>query len=87
MATTDELAERFVPKPGVTYTALTFNPRGLERAKKYHPKLDMSRRTGHQTRLGLSNTFNMRNFNVTQEQQIGHAGVADSCFPIKERNQ
>jgi len=43
MANIDELAERFVPKPGVTYTATVFNPRGLERAQKYHPKLDMAR--------------------------------------------
>jgi hydroxymethylglutaryl-CoA lyase len=69
MANIDELAERFVPKPGVTYTALAFNPRGLERAQKYYPKIDMSR-IRHRTRWDLSNTFLMRNFNRTAEQEI-----------------
>ena len=32
MACIDEIAERFVPKPGVTYTAAVFNKRGFDRA-------------------------------------------------------
>src|SRR5687767_10854428 len=42
MANIDELAERFVPKPGVTYTAATYNARGVERAQRYAPKLQLS---------------------------------------------
>ncbi|PPR67540.1 MAG: 3-hydroxy-3-isohexenylglutaryl-CoA/hydroxy-methylglutaryl-CoA lyase, partial [Alphaproteobacteria bacterium MarineAlpha1_Bin1] len=32
MACIDEIAERFVPKPGIKYTAAIFNKRGFERA-------------------------------------------------------
>ncbi len=37
----DEIAERFVPKEGVKYTAAVFNRKGFERADKYYPKLDV----------------------------------------------
>jgi len=69
MANIDEIAERFVPKPGVVYTAAVFNPKGFERASKYHPKLDMSR-IRYRTMVELSNIFAMRNYNSTIEQQI-----------------
>jgi hydroxymethylglutaryl-CoA lyase len=68
MANIDELAERFVPKPGVTYTAATYNAKGVERAKKYHPKLQLSH-AKFRTRCDLSETFNMRNFNLTGEEE------------------
>ena len=35
----DEIVTRFTPKPGVTYTALALNSRGVERAKAYSPPL------------------------------------------------
>jgi hypothetical protein len=44
MACIDEIAERFVPRPGVTYTAAFFNKTGFERADRWYPKLDVRRR-------------------------------------------
>ena len=41
MANIEELAERFVPKPGVTYTAAIFNQKGFERADRFYPKIDV----------------------------------------------
>ena len=38
MACIDEIAERFVPKPGIIYTAAVFNAAGFERADRYFPK-------------------------------------------------
>jgi len=35
MACIDEIAERFVPKPGIRYTAAVFNKTGYDRADKY----------------------------------------------------
>ena len=35
MACIDEIAQRFVPKPGVTYTAAVFNKHGFQRADAY----------------------------------------------------
>ena len=32
MACIDEIADAFVPKPGINYTAAVFNKRGLDRA-------------------------------------------------------
>ena len=46
MACIDEIAERFVPKPGIVYTAAIFNRKGFERADKWYPKLDVRRRSG-----------------------------------------
>jgi hydroxymethylglutaryl-CoA lyase len=69
MACIDEIAQEFVPKPGIKYTAAVLNQRGLERADKYYPKID-ARMGQYQTHVELSNTFAMRNYNRTQEQQI-----------------
>ena len=33
----DEIVQRFAPKPGVTYSALALNSRGVERARAYSP--------------------------------------------------
>ena len=43
MARMDELMQKFRPKPGVTYTALALNEKGVERAKKYSPPLTIER--------------------------------------------
>ncbi|MFT4103276.1 MAG: hypothetical protein QM674_20050 [Burkholderiaceae bacterium] len=71
MACIDEIAQRFVPKPGVVYTAAVFNKRGFDRADAYWPKLDVRRR---QRRPGLhvemSDAFARRNYNRSQAQQI-----------------
>lgn len=69
MACIDEIARRFVPKPGVTYTAAVFNRRGFERADAYYPKLDVRAR-GFVAHAELCDSFARRNYNRTQAQQI-----------------
>ena len=39
----DEIVTRFTPQPGVTYTALALNSRGVERARAYSPPLTIER--------------------------------------------
>jgi len=70
MACIDEIAQRFTPKPGVTYTAAIFNQKGFERADKWYPKLDVRRRRGFMTMVELCDTFCRRNYNRTQAQQV-----------------
>ena len=71
MACIDEIAEKFVPKPGITYTAAIFNPKGFERASKYFPKLNIGggpqRFSSH---VELCDSFARRNYNRTQAEQI-----------------
>jgi len=81
MTCIDEIAERFVPKPGVVYTAAVFNPRGFERADKYYPKVNVRTRQ-YATHVELCDTFARRNYNRTQEQQI--AGVDDIITRARE---
>ena len=69
MACIEELAEKFVPKPGVRYTAAIFNQKGFERADRFYPKLDVrTRRFG--THVELCDSFARRNYNRSQAQQI-----------------
>ena len=75
MACIDEIAERFVPKPGVTYTAAIFNRKGFERADRWYPKIDVRTRR-FAIHVELCDTFARRNYNRTQAQQI--AGMADT---------
>ena len=71
MARIEEIAERFVPKPGVTYTAAVFNRKGFERADRFYPKIDVRRRGRHfGTHVELCDIFARRNYNRTQAQQI-----------------
>jgi hydroxymethylglutaryl-CoA lyase len=69
MACIDEIAERFVPKPGITYTAAVFNDVGFQRADRYYPKVNVRMRQPS-TSVELSDVFAMRNYNRTQDQQI-----------------
>lgn len=71
MACIEEIAERFVPVPGITYTAAFFNRAGFERADRFHPKIDV-RRKGRlpSVHVELCDTFARRNYNRTQAQQI-----------------
>ena len=69
MANIDEVVERFVPKPGVAYEGLVFNPKGVERVAKYYPKIRLSS-FSHQTNVELDPAFLIRNWNMTPEQQI-----------------
>ena len=72
MACIDEIAGKFEPKPGVRYTAAVFNARGLERAKKYFPKLNFAGDDGPRfgCHVELCDSFARRNYNRTQAQQI-----------------
>ena len=72
MAHIDEIARRFVPKPGVKYTAAVFNRKGYERADAYYPKIDVRERQ-FASHVELCDSFARRNYNRTQAQQI--AGV------------
>ena len=44
MACIEEIAERFVPRPGIRYTAAVFNKAGFVRADRYFPKIDVRKR-------------------------------------------
>ncbi|MDP6344956.1 MAG: citramalate synthase [Alphaproteobacteria bacterium] len=81
MACIDEIAERFVPKPGVKYTAAVFNRKGFERADRYYPKIDV-RDKRHRTNVELCDTFARRNYNRTQAEQI--AGLDAAVAAAKE---
>ena len=71
MACIDEIAEKFVPKPGIKYTAAVFNQKGFERADAYYPKIDVrSGRGGFSSNVELCDTFARRNYNRTQAQQL-----------------
>ena len=71
MACIDEIASRFVPKPGVIYTAAVFNKHGYDRADEYYPKIDVRRSRGrHASHVELCDSFARRNYNRSQAQQI-----------------
>jgi len=70
MACIEEIAEKFVPKPGVSYTAAVFTQKEFEQADKWYPKIDVRSR-GFRTHVELCDSFARRNYNRTQEQQIG----------------
>ena len=70
MACIDEIAEKFVPKPGIRYTAAVFNQKGFERADKWYPKINVRGRGGFSSHVELCDTFARRNYNRSQAQQI-----------------
>ncbi|MDA0791197.1 MAG: citramalate synthase [Proteobacteria bacterium] len=82
MACIDEIAEQFVPKPGITYTAAVFNKKGFDRADAYYPKVDVRRRGRPSVHVELCDTFARRNYNRTQAQQI--AGIAGTVSAAKK---
>ena len=69
MACIDEIASRFEPKPGITYTAAVFNKRGFDRADGYFPKINVRMRR-FSTHVELCDTFARRNYNRTQGEMI-----------------
>jgi len=79
MACIEELAERFVPKPGIRYTAAIFNQKGFERADRFYPKIDV--RTRHySTHVEVCDSFARRNYNRSQAQQLAAMqGVIDAA--------
>lgn len=82
MARIDEIVQRFTPKPGVTYTALALNQRGVERAMQYSPPLTVERA---RPSLGchMCDVFVRRNANRSQEQEM--AAWPNTVKAAKER--
>ena len=82
MARMDEIVQAFHPKPGVTYTALALNQRGVERAMQYSPPLTLER---PRPSLGchVCDVFARRNTNRSQEQEI--AGWPATVAAAKQR--
>lgn len=71
MARIDEIVQQFKPKPGVTYTALALNQKGVERAQKYAPPLNLSRGNGKpRLFMHLCDVFARRNTNRSQMQEM-----------------
>jgi len=70
MACIDEIAEQFVPKPGIKYTAAVFNKKGFDRADAYYPKIDVRAKGGFSCHVELCDTFSRRNYNRSQAQQL-----------------
>ena len=66
----DEIVSKFTPKPGVTYTALALNSRGVERAKAYSPPLTIERDSMPRLSCHLCDVFVRRNTNRTQMQEM-----------------
>ncbi|NQW22893.1 MAG: citramalate synthase [SAR202 cluster bacterium] len=62
----DEIVTRFTPKPGVTYTALALNSRGVERAKAYSPPLTIERDGFPRLTCHMCDVFIRRNANRSQ---------------------
>ncbi|HJQ60567.1 MAG TPA: hypothetical protein VJ890_26925 [Vineibacter sp.] len=84
MACIDEIAQRFVPKPGITYTAAVFNKTGYDRADSYYPKVNV-RREGRLpgSNVELCDSFARRNYNRTQAQQIAAMDAAIAAARAK----
>ena len=66
----DEIVQRFTPKPGVTYSALALNSRGVERARAYSPPLTIERDKYPRLSCHLCDVFARRNTNRTQMQEM-----------------
>ena len=66
----DEIVTKFKPKPGVTYTALALNSRGVERAKASSPPLTIERDAFPRLNVHMCDVFVRRNTNRTQMQEM-----------------
>ena len=66
----DEIVTRFTPKPGVTYTALALNSRGVERARAYSPPLTIERDPYPRLSCHMCDVFTRRNTNRSQMQEM-----------------
>jgi len=71
MKNIEAVLRKFTPKPGVTYTAMIPNERGVERAKEFSPPLTISRGSGI-PRLGVHqcDVFVRRNYNRSQMMEM-----------------
>jgi hydroxymethylglutaryl-CoA lyase len=70
MARIDEIVTKFTPKPGVMYTALALNEKGVERAKQYSPPLTIVRSRRPALRVHQCDVFARRNTNRSQMQEM-----------------
>ena len=66
----DEIVTRFTPRPGVTYTALALNSRGVERARQYSPPLTIERDQYPRLSCHMCDVFTRRNTNRSQMQEM-----------------
>jgi hydroxymethylglutaryl-CoA lyase len=69
MADAEEVVKNFKPKPGVTYTALWLNEKGLERAKAWEGKLTLEGKIS----IYASDKFSRRNNNRSTEQEFEYS--------------
>jgi hydroxymethylglutaryl-CoA lyase len=69
MACVEEIVRGLHPKPGVRYTAVALNDRGIERMREFVPPLTLPQR-GAQTNVHACDVFARRNKNVSQAQEI-----------------
>ena len=70
MGRIDEIVTKFKPKPGVTYTALALNERGVERARQYSPPLTLEEDRWPRLYCHLCDVMVRRNNNRTQMQEM-----------------
>ena len=70
MARIDEIVSRFTPRPGVTYSALALNARGVERAKQYSPPLTIEQERWPRLSCHMCDVFARRNTNRSQMQEV-----------------
>ena len=70
MARIDEIVSQFHPKPGVTYTALALNARGVELARQYSPPLTVEENPRPGLHCHLCDVFVRRNSNRSQMQEM-----------------
>ena len=71
MARIDEIVSKFHPTPGVMYSALALNAKGVERAKQYAPPLTIVRGSGRPSlRVHQCDVFARRNTNRAQMQEM-----------------
>ncbi len=66
----DEIVTKFTPKPGVTYTALALNARGVERARAYSLPLPIERDRYPRLTCHMCDVFVRRNTNRSQMQEM-----------------
>jgi len=69
MADAEKVIEGFKPKPGVTYTALWLNEKGLERAKAWQPKITLEGKIS----IYASDKFSRKNNNRSTEQEFEYS--------------
>lgn len=70
MAHVEEVVEGFTPAPGVRYTALALNAKGVERRAAFAPKITPPDPRIGQSRIHLDDVFVQRNTARTMQEEI-----------------